>query len=149
MSDVIQYDVDVDYYAALGVKPTSSLEEIKAAHVKIALELHPDLQKDKSSHASTSDSFRKISEAWSVLSKPEIKRSYDIARAASVAAQHTAYNYTSSSSGGIQTEIPLGTFNAQQKNYQQTVKAQAGFKVADKYKTEKWQNSRDSVTKYK
>lgn len=141
MSDVPLFDPKKDYYAALKVNKDAGVEVIKAAHVKLALEHHPDLQKDKSSHASTADDFRKVSEAWAVLSKPELKKSYDLARAAAKAALHTTYNYTPGSSDNTtHSEVPLGSFTAQQSNYKNNVKAAAGFKTPDKYKTEKWQN---------
>ena len=37
------FDATKDYYAILGVAKDASLEEIKKAHVKLALENHPDM----------------------------------------------------------------------------------------------------------
>jgi preprotein translocase subunit Sec63 len=60
-------DDDIDYYAILGLASTATAEDIKNAHVALALKHHPDL--------STVDDggkrFLAISEAWSVLGKPE------------------------------------------------------------------------------
>jgi len=49
----------------LNVKPNSSQGEIKAAYRKLALELHPDKNKDKAEDAE----FKKITEAYTHLKK--------------------------------------------------------------------------------
>lgn len=63
-----------DYYQTLGVSRDASKEEIKKAYKKLALKYHPDKNKgDKTSE----DKFKKISEAYAVLSDDEKKRQYD------------------------------------------------------------------------
>ena len=63
-----------DYYAILGVSKTASAAEIKKAYRKLALKYHPDKTKgDKA----LEDKFKKISEAYAVLSDPEKKNQYD------------------------------------------------------------------------
>jgi len=49
----------------LNVKPDSSQGEIKAAYRKLALELHPDKNKDKTEDVE----FKKITEAYTHLKK--------------------------------------------------------------------------------
>ena len=84
------FDVSIDYYAILGCKRDSSAEEIKKAHVKLALENHPDtLSPSDRGNKLVDDGgarFRRISEAWSVLSRPDLRKAYDSARAKSSAA---------------------------------------------------------------
>lgn len=63
-----------DYYKILGVDKSASIEEIKKAYRKLALKHHPDRNAgDKKAE----EKFKKISEAYAVLSDPEKKRQYD------------------------------------------------------------------------
>ena len=62
-----------DYYDILGVGKNATPEELKKAFRKLALEFHPDRNKDKGAEAR----FKEINEAYQVLSDPEKKQSYD------------------------------------------------------------------------
>jgi curved DNA-binding protein len=63
-----------DYYKILGVGRTASDDEIKKAYRKLAMKFHPDHAKgDKSAE----EKFKKISEAYAVLSDKEKRREYD------------------------------------------------------------------------
>lgn len=62
-----------DYYQILGITKPSDPSEIKRAYHKMALCWHPD--KNQSPHAS--EQFKKISEAYDILSTPEKKEIYD------------------------------------------------------------------------
>ena len=63
-----------DYYKILGVDKNAGADEIKKAYRKLALKYHPDKTKgDKT----LEDKFKKISEAYAVLSDPEKRNQYD------------------------------------------------------------------------
>lgn len=63
-----------DYYKILGVEKNADPSEIKKAYRKLAMKYHPDKTKgDKS----LEEKFKKISEAYAVLSDPEKKNQYD------------------------------------------------------------------------
>jgi curved DNA-binding protein len=63
-----------DYYQILGVKKGASKEEIKKAYRKLAMKYHPDHTKgDKTAE----EKFKKISEAYAVLSDEKKRKEYD------------------------------------------------------------------------
>jgi curved DNA-binding protein len=65
---------ETDYYKILGVNKTASKEDIKKAYRKLAMKYHPDHSKgDKSAE----EKFKKISEAYAVLSDKEKRQQYD------------------------------------------------------------------------
>jgi len=64
----------MSYYETLGVKKDSSAQVIKKAYRKLAMKYHPDRNKgDKAAE----EKFKKISEAYAVLSDPEKRKQYD------------------------------------------------------------------------
>lgn len=66
--------MSTDYYQILGVKKDASDGEIKKAYRKLAMKYHPDHTKgDKAAE----EKFKKISEAYAVLSDKEKRKEYD------------------------------------------------------------------------
>jgi curved DNA-binding protein len=63
-----------DYYAVLGVNKNASDEEIKKAYRRMAMKYHPDHAKGD---PKAEEQFKKISEAYAVLSDTEKRRQYD------------------------------------------------------------------------
>ncbi|MFW5469926.1 molecular chaperone DnaJ [Knoellia sp. CPCC 206435] len=63
-----------DYYADLGVAREASADEIKKAYRKAARRLHPDVN----SGPEAEEQFKKVSQAYDVLSDEEKRRSYDM-----------------------------------------------------------------------
>ena len=62
-----------DYYEILGVQRTASESDIKKAFRRLARELHPDV----SEAPDAEERFRRVAEAYEVLSKPETRDLYD------------------------------------------------------------------------
>ena len=65
-----------DYYEILGVKREAADKEIKSAYRKLARKWHPDLHTGKQK-AEAEEKFKKINEAYEVLSDPEKRSKYD------------------------------------------------------------------------
>ncbi|MEF8730504.1 MAG: DnaJ domain-containing protein [Candidatus Accumulibacter meliphilus] len=62
-----------DYYAVLGVVSDTSLEGVKQAYRKKALQLHPD----RNTAADAADRFRDVQEAYETLSDASKRHDYD------------------------------------------------------------------------
>jgi len=63
-----------DYYSILGVEKDASPEDLKKSFRQLAMKYHPDRNNgDKDSE----ERFKKIAEAYSVLSDPEKRQNYD------------------------------------------------------------------------
>lgn len=92
-----------DYYDILGVSKTASVDEIKKAYRKLALEWHPDRNKS----AGANEKFKEINEAYAVVSDPSKRQQYDqFGHAAPRSTgggwggQQGPFSYSYSSSGG-------------------------------------------------
>lgn len=64
-----------DYYDSLGVSREADESEIKRAYRQKAKELHPDRNPDNRAHAE--EKFKRIAEAYEVLSDPQKRVQYD------------------------------------------------------------------------
>jgi curved DNA-binding protein len=64
-----------DYYKVLGVDKNASTDDIKKAYRRLALKYHPD--RNPSDKKGAEEKFKKISEAYAVLSDPDKRKQYD------------------------------------------------------------------------
>lgn len=63
-----------DYYATLGIPKTATDKEVRSAYRARARQYHPDLNPND---PAAEDSFKRVAEAYDVLSDPAKRRSYD------------------------------------------------------------------------
>lgn len=62
-----------DYYSILGVDKNANQDDIKKSYRKLAVKWHPDKNKEPGA----TDMFKKIGEAYDILSDPEKRKVYD------------------------------------------------------------------------
>ena len=64
----------MDYYKILGLSTSATLDQIKKAFRRLAIEFHPDKNPN---NPIAEDNFQRVSEAYAVLSNPEKRAKYD------------------------------------------------------------------------
>lgn len=62
-----------NYYELLEINRDATLREIKSAYRKLVMKYHPDVSRTKE----TEEMFKLINEAYTVLSNPKLRESYD------------------------------------------------------------------------
>ena len=72
---MIKSEEQEDYYKILGIKKDATEAEIKKAYRKLALKWHPD--KNPNNREEAEEHFKKINEAYSVLSDKNKRNQYD------------------------------------------------------------------------
>ncbi|XP_043726070.1 uncharacterized protein LOC122672664 [Telopea speciosissima] len=88
-----------DWYKILQVEPFSHINSIKKQYKKLALLLHPD----KNTSVASEDAFKRVGEAFQVLSDKVRRKEYDLKLRISLQSQATAAAATTTSSS-------VGTF---------------------------------------
>ncbi|TMR99609.1 hypothetical protein EJK15_06950 [Nonomuraea basaltis] len=63
-----------ELYERLGVARTATQQEIKSAYRRLARELHPDVNPDPA----VAERFKRVTEAYDVLSNPGRRATYDL-----------------------------------------------------------------------
>ncbi|MDB5100580.1 MAG: hypothetical protein JWM80_5001 [Cyanobacteria bacterium RYN_339] len=77
----MEFTWEEDLYELVGADPDSTIDEIKKAYKKKAVELHPDrFPDDEDKRAEATQMFGKITNAYNVLKDEEERAEYDFAR---------------------------------------------------------------------
>ncbi len=63
-----------ELYARLGIERTATAQDLRRAYRRLARELHPDLNPDPRA----AERFKKVAEAYDVLSDPRRRQTYDL-----------------------------------------------------------------------
>jgi curved DNA-binding protein CbpA len=111
-------DTFIDYYAVLGVDANASASSIKAAFTKLALQYHPDVNKD----VDAQERMRILLLAYQTLSDPEERKAYDVRRSEHVLGTSGVRGYVdstlrSSRKGAARTEVSPSARRDRQRSY--------------------------------
>jgi DnaJ-class molecular chaperone len=82
-----------DYYEILGLEQNATKEHIKNAYRKLALQYHPDRNRDDPTAA---DKMKAVNEAYAVLSNPQKRNEYDAIRQQFGSSAYTRFRQTHS-----------------------------------------------------
>jgi molecular chaperone DnaJ len=95
-----------DYYEVLGVEKTAGKEDIKKAYRKLAMQYHPDRNRD---NPEALEKFKEATEAYEVLSNDEKRSTYDRFGHEGIAASGGAGNFDPRNFSGF--EDIFGSFS--------------------------------------
>ena len=82
----------MDHYQTLGIGKSAVAQEIRKAYLRLAKHHHPD---KNNGNPGSENSFKEIQHAYSILSRPDRKRKYDIQIGNTILGKHKlsrAYN---------------------------------------------------------
>ena len=94
-----RFDTSINYYQVLDVQLGASREEITRAYRGLMRLTHPDNFNDPDQRAKAEERAKLINAAYSVLSKPEIRREYDAQMRTTVVSDTLMQRYTGNAPG--------------------------------------------------
>jgi molecular chaperone DnaJ len=109
----------MDYYSILNIPKTASVDEIKKAYRKLAMKHHPDR------NGGDDTQFKKVQEAYDVLSDPTKKQQYD-----NPFSNHQQFNIHGMDAESFFNQV----FGARPQNQKQTFRTQVTVSLVDAFK---------------
>jgi DnaJ-class molecular chaperone len=109
----------MDYYSILNISKTASVDEIKKAYKSLALKTHPDR------NGGDDIQFKKVQEAYDVLSDPAKKQQYD-----NPFSNHQPFNIHGMDAESFFNQV----FGARPQNQKQTFRTSVTVSLVDAYK---------------
>lgn len=100
------YNLPPDPYKALGVSKDAKLPEIRAAHRKLVLKCHPDKFQDEALKAVKFEEFRKVQDAYALLSDDDRRSQYDVQVKLFELKKEMARGYSSQRSNPYEYKVP-------------------------------------------
>lgn len=102
-------------YAVLGISRTAGPDDIKGGYRRMVKIWHPDVNRGDPDAA---EQFKRIQEAYEVLSSPKIRARYDagLALEASLKGSHSNTQYMNLAAGGYRSPLRCGWIMATGKN---------------------------------
>lgn len=81
---------DHDYYAILNLNKSCTIDSVKKAYHRLALEYHPD--RNLNAIKDAEEKFRTLAEAYEILSNPTTRKEYDQSRTNAIAKKYSILN---------------------------------------------------------
>ena len=94
-----RFDTSINYYQVLDVPLGASREEITRAYRGLMRLTHPDNFSDPDQRAKAEERTKLINAAYTVLSKPEIRREYDAQMRTTIVSDTLMQRYTGNAPG--------------------------------------------------
>lgn len=117
--------IDIDPYEVLGVPRDATIDEIKRAYRKLAMEYHPD---KNPGDPVCEEKFKRISEAYGILSDPQKRAAYDRGDFATFEQFFSSFDMTDAFS--IFSQIFDGFFGTQRTHRQEYSQRGKSLKVS-------------------
>jgi len=116
-----------DLYRELDIEPGASDDEVKKAYRKLAVKYHPDKNNEKGAE----EKFKKVSEAYNILSNPELKDRY--MKTGSIDEMMSNMPDINDLFGSLFSGFPFGHGHAQQNREVKTTKVVCPLKLDEVY----------------
>ncbi len=106
MSNSRRFDTDINYYEVLDVPYTATRSEITQSYRQLMRASHPDRFSEELARERGEERAKLLNEAYSVLSKPEVRREYDAVMRSRLINDALFQRYTGNSPGQRAAQQP-------------------------------------------
>lgn len=94
-----QFDASVNYYQVLDVAPGATPEDITRAYRRLMRLTHPDFFQEPLERAKAEERTKLINAAYTVLSRPDVRKAYDNQRRSTAISDALMQRYTGGAPG--------------------------------------------------